>query len=545
MWFFPFLDSLLAYGGLSRVDLTFEKDLSTRTLFKPQPVLRYLSDPLSLMVWASDGGKYVTVKPESLPATFWPVRYRKVRMRTRFTVRDSTIKRIVETLYCVDYFEGRAFLRVGRRRDTLRERLKRAWDPSAPDGDSLTFAEVRLAVDSVDYNLLLNAFGCLLNLDTSLVPRMEGDFQYEYITGFGKVAVGGTGSNTYRGRYAAIYDFGGDDSYFLESSPTLIVDLGGNDRYWGEFASGIVGVSALYDLAGNDVYECDGVCAGVGLMGFGLLYDRSGDDYYSAGYHSLGAGTFGGGYLMDREGNDVYKGVIYGQGFAGTYGVGILSDSSGNDVYALGYGPIHAPLFKTQHQSLGQGFSIGWRDRFGGGVGVLADGSGNDHYLAGTYAQGVSYWYALGLLYDGGGDDRYICAEYCQGAGIHVSVGALVDKSGDDLYYAMFGPSIGEGHDFSVGFFYDSTGNDTYYTSGGFGVGLTNSVGIFVDGGGKDNYSAREKEISFGGANEKREMGGIGVFLDLGGERDTYPMLFHTKNGHLWVRPKWGLGWDR
>ena len=547
MWFMSFIDSLLFYGGLTRKDLTFDKDLSTRTVLKPRPVLRFLSDPLSFVKWSVDSlPSYASLNPRNIPSTFWPVRFKPVRMRTRFTVKDTVIRGIVETLHCVDYFTNRAFVKLKEReRDTLRARLIATWDPDSPEGDSLTHAQVRTLSDSVDYNLLLNALVCVLNFDTSSVPRMEGDFQYEYVTGFGKVAIGGKGNNTYRGEYVAIYDFGGDDDYLLTKAPILIVDLSGEDRYSGEFAAGILGISVLYDYAGNDVYVCKGTCGGVGLGGFGLLYDREGDDYYSGGFHSLGAGTFGGGYLIDGGGNDIYKAVIYGQGFAGTYGVGILSDHGGNDVYTLGYGPIHKPLFLRQRQAMGQGFSIGWRDRFGGGVGILADASGNDHYSAGTYAQGVSYWYGLGALYDGGGDDRYTCAEYCQGAGIHLSVGGLVDKDGDDLYYAYYGPSIGEGHDLSVGFFYDSTGNDTYYTSGGFGVGLTNSVGIFVDGDGKDNYSAREEDISFGGANVQREMGGIGIFLDLGTDMDVYPFKSHARNTSLWVRPKWGLGWDR
>ncbi|NPA79816.1 MAG: hypothetical protein GXO29_02040 [Thermotogae bacterium] len=546
MWLLPLLDTLLMYGGLTGTDLTYDKDLATGTSLKPPVVLNFLADPLKFVVWVADSSdRYARLEPRDIPATFWPVKFRKVRMRTRFTVRDSVIGRIISLLHCVSYFTDRAIGQPLKVKDSLRRRLLAMYDPDAPEEDSLLHDELRHFAHSLDYNLLLNALSCLLDVDTTLVPTLNGDFQYEYITGFGKVAVGGKGSNTYRGTYVAIYDLGGDDTYILDSAPILIVDVEGNDRYSGSFAAGILGVSVLYDLEGDDAYVCDGVCGGVGLGGFGLLYDGGGDDYYSAGYHSLGAGTFGGGYLIDVSGNDMYKAVIFGQGFAGIYGVGILSDRAGSDIYTLGYGPIHTPLFTRQHQAFGQGFSMGWRDDFGGGVGILADASGNDVYSAGTYAQGVSYWYALGLLYDGGGDDRYICAEYCQGAGIHISVGGLKDSDGNDLYYAQFGPSIGEGHDLSVGFFYDSTGNDTYYTSGGFGVGLTNSVGIFVDGDGKDNYSARELDISFGGANRKREMGGVGLFLDLGRDMDTYPFGSTARNSSLWVRPLWGLGWDR
>ncbi|NPB04319.1 MAG: hypothetical protein GXO39_07920 [Thermotogae bacterium] len=543
MWFLPFLDTLLLYGGLERGDLNYDKDLAVRTSLKPPPVLNSLADPLNFARSSIHlGREFVSLKPQEIPLKVWQVKFKPIRMRTHFSINDSVIGKVVELLHCNDYFTGRALSRLDRRRYSLRDSLLKLWDPDSED--SLTHAQVKLLSDSVDYNLLLNALNCLLNVDSTLVPSLDGDFQYEYVTGFGKVAVGGKGSNTYRGKYVAIYDFGGDDEYELETSPVLIVDLEGDDRYEGEFAVGILGVSALYDFGGDDTYTCKGMCAGVGLVGFGLLYDMSGDDFYSGGFHSLGSGTFGGGFLIDEAGNDIYKTVIYGQGFAGTYGMGVLSDRSGNDTYTLGYGPIHKPLFIRQHQGLGQGFSIGWRDRFGGGVGILADGGGNDVYASGTYAQGVAYWYGLGLLYDGGGDDRYLCAQYCQGAGIHLAVGGLVDMDGNDLYYALYGPSIGEGHDLSVGFFYDSTGNDTYYTSGGFGVGLTNSVGIFVDGSGKDSYSAKE-DISFGGANREREMGGVGIFLDLGGDRDTYPFGFHVKNGSLWVRPQWGLGWDR
>lgn len=504
-------------------------------------VLRFLENPIKIYNFGDTLVENLkTFGFERLLSLPWWIRFSEVRVSSRITYNDSVIKHIIDIIYCHDYFQKRAFSKLGE--DFIQKvkiSLIKLWD-TLETPDTLSRDEYKLLVNRVNWNFLLNSFNCLLKLDTSTLKPIRDTGVYVYKTSFGDIAVGGKGNDIYKGNYKAIIDYGGDDKYYLDST-VLVVDLSGNDVYYGNIGMGFMGSSAVYDFYGDDVYNCLNYSCGSGLMGFGMVFDGSGNDVYIGGIHTLGAGTFGGGFLIDMGGDDVYKGVIYGQGFGGPLGVGLLYDKSGDDVYTIGYGPIHEPLYKSQREGFGQGFGFGIREGLGGGLGMLLDFSGNDVYNSGTFAQGSSYWYAFGFLYDGGGDDRYVCTQYCQGSGIHLSTAFLKDIGGNDIYFSFGGPSVGAGHDLSVGIFYDSTGNDFYRTHSGIGMGWTNSVGIFMDLTGDDTYSVIGCEYSFGGANVKREMGGIGIFLDGGGE-DSYNC--DVKKG-FWVKGQWGFGWDR
>ncbi len=536
-----FIDSLMYLAGFTNRDLGFKKDLSYETELKPSVIINLLNNPLRAFHFVDSLSKeYREFSYVKVLNLVWWEKFRKIKVSNRMTYKDSVIGHFIDVLHCYNYFKDRAFSRLKPEFiSKVKTPLKKLWD-TVETSDTLTKDEYMKLARTVLWNHLMNSLLCLLNVDTSKVPRLEDTATYIYKTLYGDIAIGGVGNDIYKGNFVAILDFGGDDVYYVDSE-VLIVDLSGDDVYYGNVGSGFFGSSALFDFKGDDKYMCGDMSCASGIMGFGFIYDGEGNDIYYGGYHSIGAGTFGGGFLIDMSGDDIYKSVIYGQGFAGTYGVGLLLDGSGNDVYTIGYGPIHEPLYKTQREGLGQGFSIGMREDFGGGIGILMDFKGNDVYNAGTYAQGVSYWYSLGILYDGEGDDRYICTQYCQGAGIHISVGLLMDISGDDMYFALNGPSIGAAHDLSVGFLYDSLGNDFHYTYGGLGMGLTNSTGIFVDVYGDDKYYVMQCDISLGGANIKREMGGIGMFVDAHG-KDVYGC--DVKNGERWVRRMWGIGWD-
>ncbi|MCX7995343.1 MAG: HEAT repeat domain-containing protein, partial [candidate division WOR-3 bacterium] len=231
---------------------------------------------------------------------------------------------------------------------------------------------------------------------------------------------------------------------------------------------------------------------------------------------------------------DVYKRQVWGYG--------LLYDKDGDDLYYAGGKYIHMPLTPDQYRSFAQGFGFGWRDVASGGIGFLYDQNGNDKYISEVYGQATSYWFALGMLLDEQGNDLYSAAQYSQGAGIHLSVGGLVDLEGDDHYFSRFGPAQGEGHDVAVGFLLDKDGDDVYYASGGQGIGLTNSVGIFIDTRGNDDYCSREK-MSQGGANWARGTGGIGIFVDLQGE-DRYAEKDKGKNNHIWTSGTYALGMD-
>jgi hypothetical protein len=226
----------------------------------------------------------------------------------------------------------------------------------------------------------------------------------------------------------------------------------------------------------------------------------------------------------------------------GVWGYGLLFDRDGDDTYYAGGEYLHMPLDPDQYRSFSQGFGFGWRDFASGGIGFLYDRTGNDKYISEVYGQATSYWFALGMLLDEQGNDLYSAAQYSQGAGIHLSVGGLLDLEGDDHYFSRYGPSQGEGHDLAVGWLLDKDGDDVYYASGGQGIGLTNSVGIFVDTRGNDDYCSREA-LSQAGANWSRGTSGIGLFIDLQGD-DRYAEKDKGRNDHVWTSGTYALGMD-
>ncbi len=396
---------------------------------------------------------------------------------------------------------------------------------------------------TLDLLKLANEF-ILMRKETTLVLKTE----------CGNIAFGGKGDDIYKGDYALIVDYGGNDIYEVSGSLLnikMIIDFEGDDFYKNDGflgpAGSILGINILIDLSGNDVYRCGSFSMGSGFLGSGILIDKKGDDIYEGLLFNTGSGYMGIGLLFDEDGNDTYRGYAYTQGFAGVLGYGSLIDLNGNDVYSSGGLFLHKPLLPNSYFSFAQGYSIGSRPDYGGGIGFLYDKNGNDYYNAGTYAQGCSYWYSAGFLLDDEGEDFYNAIQYSQGAGIHLSYGLLYDKNGNDIHISRHGPSMGEGHDFAVGILIDSSGNDKYYVSGGIGIGLNNSVGLFIDASGNDVYNVSEKMdgiyFGIGDVNTGRGFEGIGIFLDLGGN-DVYPEGRY-KDDFIWSRGVYGIGWDK
>jgi len=371
-----------------------------------------------------------------------------------------------------------------------------------------------------------------------------------------QVVIGGTGRNLYTSDFAGIIDLGGNDVYEgrvaaavgeLGSPVSFVLDLSGDDTYRNHEklvnqGAALFGAALLWDLSGDDSYAAFHIAQGAGLYGVGMLIDEEGEDDYRAGYFCQAAGNFGTGCLIDRQGDDDYHAFTWTQGMGGPWGYGLLLDDEGDDTYYAGGQYLHMPLDPDQYRSFSQGFGFGWRDVSSGGIGFLCDRQGNDKYISEVYAQATSYWFALGMILDEQGNDLYAAAQYSQGAGIHLSVGGLVDLEGDDHYFSRYGPAQGEGHDLAVGWLLDKDGDDVYYASGGQGIGLTNSVGIFVDGRGNDDYGSREA-LSEGGANPARGTGGIGLFVDLQGD-DRYAEKDKGENNHVWTSGITGLGMD-
>lgn len=370
---------------------------------------------------------------------------------------------------------------------------------------------------------------------------------------WGKLVIGGTGSNVYEGDdFIGIIDLGGDDIYrgrvasaigLPGRSPlSFVLDLGGNDRFeGGNFTQGFgfLGVGVLMALGeGDNYYSADFCAQGAGLCGVGWLIDEGGNDTFQADSFAQGAGMFGFGHLVNAGGHDVYRVARYAQGFAGVRGAGVLSDGGGNDLYYAGGKYLHQPLFNDRYQSLSQGFAIGNRGAgVAGGVALLLDeGDGNDVFHADIYGQGSSYWYSLGMLVSQGGNDTFTLGQYGQGAGIHLSSGILVNLAGNDTYTNVHGVGTGGAHDWSVGWLIDRAGNDLYQGNGQ-GQGLNHSFGILLDCGGNDSHSSsHEGNIGKGVNND------ISLLLNLAGENSYTPK--EVKPGQLTRRGRHAMVYD-
>jgi hypothetical protein len=373
--------------------------------------------------------------------------------------------------------------------------------------------------------------------DTPLGPVVFGSSRNdEYDNGTVFIRIDPGGNDTYRGGGAT------RDSLNWAS---VQIDLKGDDRYLpDEFTlpaqgAGVCGYGFQIDFAGDDTYEARALSQGAGLFGCGMLLDFCGNDKYNVIASGQAAGWFGTGVLADFGGSDTYDCYEFSQGFGYTLGGGLLLDATGDDVYTANDSDIRFPSAQSQEHngSLAQGFGFGKRADYvdghsmAGGVGALIDGGGDDSYTCGVFGQGCAYWYGIGILSDKSGDDEYLGQWYVQGSGAHFAVGILNDGGGNDVYTAPMQMAQGAGHDFSVGFLYEESGNDIYNAkrlcNGG---GNANGTGIFWDVNGDDTYNCdggaclgMPSAAKTGGLRDV--MYTIGLFIDTGG-KDSYSALF-------------------
>ncbi len=379
--------------------------------------------------------------------------------------------------------------------------------------------------------------------------QLKSDY-VEFKTAFGKVCVGDTSAQHYSGDLFIVIDYGGDDIYDIHKAVTgnftFILDYGGNDTYnlpKARINPYSFGANVLVDFNGDDLYNASSWGLGAGLLGTGILWDKKGNDKYFGDTFTMGAGCFGYGLLRDDGGDDFYNAALRSQGFGSVKGVGVLIDSLGNDHYFAGGKYRDIFHFKGHNMSLSQGFATGIRPYMSGGAGYLIDKSGNDTYESDVFGQGCSYWWSLGVLADGGGNDKYLSYLYAQGSATHMSLGCLYDRSGDDFYLAH-GVSQGCGHDYAAGILYNASGNDDYV---GYdlsqGAGSANGIGIIADLEGIDSYLVKKADNTQGYGNPRRDYGSIGIFLDIGGAKDSYAGGPGT-DSTWWSGSKWGIGID-
>jgi hypothetical protein len=261
---------------------------------------------------------------------------------------------------------------------------------------------------------------------------------------------------------------------------SLIDDAAGDDQYSGPLLScgaGMFGVGILIDRSGKDRYHTGAWSMGAGILGAGFLFDQSGSDEYQSSVNSQGiGGPLGIGALVDIQGNDLYRvdgispsvdgvptvsfamsqGIGFGARRLIAGGVGILADFGGDDRYESG------------EFSQGGGYFYGF--------GMLLDQSGNDLYRGSHYAQGFSSHQAAGVLIDLGGDDAYwSMISAAQGAAWDTSISLLLDAAGNDSYRGN-ALSQGSAAEQALAMFCDLDGSDHY-------VGL----GPFIQGESGDN----------------------------------------------------------
>ena len=261
---------------------------------------------------------------------------------------------------------------------------------------------------------------------------------------------------------------------------SLIDDAAGDDQYSGPLLScgaGMFGVGILIDRSGNDRYHTGAWSMGAGILGAGFLFDQSGGDEYQSSVNSQGiGGPLGIGALVDMQGNDLYRvdgispsvdgvptvsfamsqGIGFGARRLIAGGVGILADFGGDDRYESG------------EFSQGGGYFYGF--------GMLLDQSGNDLYRGSHYAQGFTSHQAAGVLIDLAGDDTYwSMISAAQGAAWDTSISLLLDAAGNDSYRGN-ALSQGSAAEQALAMFCDLDGSDHY-------VGL----GPFIQGESGDN----------------------------------------------------------
>lgn len=419
----------------------------------------------------------------------------------------------------------------------------------------------------------------------------NADYNYKVETPLGWIVLSNSKNDVYPSdNYLLIIDTRGDDKYSTAGGTgdfahpiSVCLDLAGNDRYENHreyspaFGAGIFGYGILLDQAGNDVYDADTLALGCGIFGAGVLQDVTGNDKYNSLSYSQASAAFGTATLIDLAGDDTYDIYNYGQGFAYTAAGSILVDKSGDDIYTANDTDIKFPGPQTDkhNTSFAQGVGFGRRadmsdgHSWAGGVGVLVDGEGDDKYTTGTFGQGVGYWYAVGILADKSGNDFHSVPWYGMGAAPHFALGVMQDDAGDDRYVGYMSQTLGQGRDLSLGWFEDSAGNDLYVGANRtLGSGDINGIGVFWDKAGDDVYlgcgDMFGQSAVEGQGTVRDYMLTLGLFVD-GSGKDRYlalpagtyknadeifnlpafktlsfPALDFAGDGKSWLRPQTG-----
>ncbi|MBU1701070.1 MAG: HEAT repeat domain-containing protein [Candidatus Eisenbacteria bacterium] len=200
------------------------------------------------------------------------------------------------------------------------------------------------------------------------------------------------------------------------------------------------GAGLLYDQKGSDTYRAGGRYLHRPLLPHDFQSLSQG---YSIGFRPRAAG--GVGILIDQEGNDFYNGEVYCQGVGYWYSLGFLYDGAGNDIY-------HATQYAQGagvHLAIGSLWDVGGDDHYisKNGVtqgtahdlsaGMLLDQGGNDYYTV-SGGQAMSITNSTAIFIDEEGDDFYATFEESQGSSRWArgfcGTGIFLDLEGSDVY---------------------------------------------------------------------------------------------------------------
>jgi hypothetical protein len=157
----------------------------------------------------------------------------------------------------------------------------------------------------------------------------------------------------------------------------------------------------------------------------------------------------------------------------------------------------------------------------------LLDLAGDDHSSVGEFGHGIGYFEGVGIARDLGGNDEVQASRYGIATGAHYGIGIVLDDAGDDFWRNPYTACLAGNWDLTLSFFLDREGDDRYEAGGiGLGSATITSFSCFVDGAGKDSYSM-SGSTCFANCGHPEDIGRkstcVALFLDLGGERDSYP----------------------
>ena len=230
-----------------------------------------------------------------------------------------------------------------------------------------------------------------------------------------------------------LVDDGGNDEYLAIENP-IVYNWANENTNWsgsqgfgfgtrvlpgGPYLSG--GLGGLFDLDGDDSYQCAVMCQGFGyFFGTGLFYDKRGKDKYVVTHK-------------------------YGIGGATHQSVGIFLDGGGADTYEY---PGHGRTGGGEGVGLGYDLGVAYH---------IDRGNDKDVYsflVDVGFVMGYARFPALGVLINEGGDDEYHIAGATAGMS---SLGGSWNAAG------ARNPGLGTTNSINLGMFLDLGGkNDVY-----------------------------------------------------------------------------------